>query len=662
MVDTVMGPRERQERLENLRGRLTPELKERIWAAVTGGTLPRPLLEAISTPALELLSRDAAPLESMLPIAALEGIVQRFGRPPLLVRNDKVVLEELTDFPAETPAKIKGVERFIPSIGRIEFVNHRMSWGGTGWVIGEKAGKSLVVTNRHVAQLIARRKADGSGVFLRAPSGARYGVKIDFREEMGSPQDDSRTAPVAAIEYLADDLAADVALLRVEAASFAMPSPLELEVRTAEKDEFVAIIGYPAYDSRYDADDQSRYFRDLYEVKRFAPGRIMQNAGDDALLTHDCTSLGGNSGSPVVSLENGAVLGLHFTGRYGKGNGAVGAATLQALLNGERPIFNKLPPAPEAADGHHDATRFANRKGFNTTFLKEDGTVATPWPGLPPRLEEGLAKPSDNPPDKHELRYMHFGVKYSGPYKLPLITAVNIDGERAVRIKRDTDKWFSDGRIPREIQLGKNNFADAQIDRGHMVRREDPNWAPEDAPDEAQTANDDTFHYVNAAPQHSTLNQGKALWLGLEDYILESTRTHGFRACVFTGPVLRDEDDEDEEVVIDDAIVPLEFWKVVATLDETDSTLRATAYLLSQGQLVRKLLEKRSRRESLEGFALGEYRTFQLSVADLEEATGYDFSAYRDADPLNRRLEAREARASGEPVVIPIEQVSDLLL
>lgn len=66
--------------------------------------------------------------------------------------------------------------------------------------------------------------------------------------------------------------------------------------------------------------------------------------------------------------------------------------------------------------------------------------------------------------------------------------------------------------------------------------------------------------------QHSRLNQGKALWKGLENYILDSARTHGFKARV---------------------------------------ALHATAYLLSQGQLVRKLLEQRSRREALEGFVLG---------------------------------------------------------
>ena len=106
------------------------------------------------------------------------------------------------------------------------------------------------------------------------------------------------------------------------------------------------------------------------------------------------------------------------------------------------------------------------------------------------------------------------------------MTAVNIDGKHSVRIKRASDRWFADARVPLEIQLGQADYDDPQIDRGHMVRREDPNWDPASAPGAgsalAEQANQDTFHYTNAAPQHSTMNQGKELWQGLENYMTES--------------------------------------------------------------------------------------------------------------------------------------------
>jgi endonuclease G len=31
---------------------------------------------------------------------------------------------------------------------------------------------------------------------------------------------------------------------------------------------------------------------------------------------------------------------------------------------------------------------------------------------------------------------------------------------------------------------------------------------------------DDTFHFTNCCPQHERFNQGKNLWAGLEDYLL----------------------------------------------------------------------------------------------------------------------------------------------
>lgn len=664
-----------EERVTRLKARLTPAVREAIERAVKQDRLPAPLKPVVATQAARSLGlgpprepetlsppagtrRTEAPAIEIptAPLAGIEAIVQRFGRPPLLVQDDKVVLEELRDFPAETDKLIQGIEGRIPAVGRIEFLNYAMAWGGTGWVVQESRGGRLVVTNRHVAALVARRKSDGRAIFMRGPSGASYGARINFREgAQGS--DRSRTARLSAVEYLADDAAADVALLRIEAAGFELPAPVELDETPVKINDLVAVIGYPAYDSRNDAEDQARYFRDLYEVKRLAPGYVTQEAAADAILAHDCTTLGGSSGSAVIGLATGKAVGLHFAGVYGKNNSAVTAATLAALLRGERPVAGRLFEArEERADGHHPAEHFKDRTGFDPTHLGHE--LTTPWPGLPEQVAKDLAAPSDRPGEPGELRYTHFGVKYSARLKAPVMTAVNLDGERAVRIKRGADQWFTDGRIAREIQLGSANFADPLIDRGHMVRREDPNWGDRE---EALRANDDTFHYVNAATQHSTLNQGKTLWQGLENYILDSVRSEEFKASVFTGPVFRDEEEE-EEIVIDGALVPLEFWKVVVMADPDGKGLHATAYLLSQGELIRKLLTKRSRREGLEGFTFGGYRTFQLAIADLAAATGYDFSAYAEADPLAKSKAGKEALGTGEPVVLPLETLEDIRL
>ena len=97
-------------------------------------------------------------------------------------------------------------------------------------------------------------------------------------------------------------------------------------------------------------------------------------------------------------------------------------------------------------------------------------------------------------------------------------------------------------------------------------------------------------------------------------------------------------------------------------VDSERNKLNATAYLLSQGQLIRKLLEGRDRSEAVEGFVLGPYRTFQISLADLEDATGYDFGALKDADPLGQSKEGQEAAAANVPVVVPLETLGDVVL
>ena len=64
-------------------------------------------------------------------------------------------------------------------------------------------------------------------------------------------------------------------------------------------------------------------FSDIYDVKRLQPGVITSWADGADIFIHDCSTLGGNSGSPVLDLETHLVVGLHFGGRYLSGNKAV---------------------------------------------------------------------------------------------------------------------------------------------------------------------------------------------------------------------------------------------------------------------------------------------------------------------------------------------------
>ncbi len=639
----------------------SPELQQAIRDQIAGGLFERLGLPRPSVPA------GGDELESLSGSEDLESIVQRVGRPPLLIQNNTIQLntgvdDSLVDFPPGTDALIIGAQVFIPSVGRVEFVNHRMAWGGTGWVINEEGPDRIVVTNRHVAAKVAKRAADGRGLFMRDPAMVRYQARVNFKEELGSAFGDAFTFEVKDIPYLAGSTEPDVAFLRITGAD--LPSPLPLADDEAEVDEIVALIGYPAFDDRNDIGVMAKYFRDLYDVKRFAPGKVIQPLAPGVVLRHDCTSLGGNSGSPLIRLSDCKVVGLHFAGEYGIANSAVGVTTLRALLAGERPVSVTIAEAAQesADDGFHDADHFAGREGYDAEFLGS-GDLAAPWPGLPPARLDDLAEPSDDPPGAHELRYTHFGVKYSVSRRQPVMTAANIDGLHPVKITRTSDKWFQDGRLPMDQQLRKVDYDDEDLDRGHMVRREDPNWddsLPDGNPgkvvtDLAKQANLDTFHYPNAAVQHGDFNSG--VWLGLEKHLLGSAQTHGFRACVFTGPVFRD-----DEPIGPDIQAPREFWKIVVMEAADGGRLHATAYVLSHGELIHDLIEERGNIEGVEGFEFGEYKTFQFAIADLATAIGYDFSAYAEFDPLADADGGQEALDSGEPLYVPLDDLDQIVL
>ena len=55
-----------------------------------------------------------------------------------------------------------------------------------------------------------------------------------------------------------------------------------------------------------------RIFGNVYEVKRLAPGKV--KSIDPVSVSHDCTTLHGNSGSALLKMATGEVVGIHHGG------------------------------------------------------------------------------------------------------------------------------------------------------------------------------------------------------------------------------------------------------------------------------------------------------------------------------------------------------------
>ncbi len=244
----------------------------------------------------------------------LEAIIITTGRPALFIQDgtfsrppeDWSVLEQ----------ERHGIEQTIPSVGRIEVEGHpAVDWVGTGFLVAD----DVIMTNRHVAK-------EFCDTFDGRTWGFTPGIcsRIDFREEL---------AGIDPFEFAVREVIGvhdrfDLALFRAERtrpAGDTLPACLKVDPApaTAVRSQ-VYVIGYPASDSRRnDAEVMRKIFRNVYDVKRLQPGEVMRIVPESCLVEHDCSTLGGNSGSCVIDLQTHKVVGLHFGGRYGQANKAV---------------------------------------------------------------------------------------------------------------------------------------------------------------------------------------------------------------------------------------------------------------------------------------------------------------------------------------------------
>ena len=128
------------------------------------------------------------------------------------------------------------------------------------------------------------------------------------------------------------------------------------------------------------------------------------------------------------------------------------------------------------------------------------------------------------------LPYLHYTVVFRPDRKFAALTALDLDGARLKSLNR-ADSWQLDPRLAAELQAGPPVYAHNDLDRGHLVMRASSMWG--DSDEEARQAEADTFFFTNAAPQAAMFNQGRELWLGLEDYLQEHATTFQNRSGIW---------------------------------------------------------------------------------------------------------------------------------
>ena len=311
---------------------------------------------------------------------AFETIVVREGRPVLLVENNDYRLEgpesEVWKERLQSSGVRKAIRSVIPAIGRIEVANHpSYTWVGTGWL----ADDDVIVTNRHVAELFAVRSGERF-VFRKGwpDPASRMAARVDFLKELNSTNVNEFV--VLDILHIEDDFGPDLAFLKINKKSpsgAGLTGKLRFATSPGQDKQFVTTIGYPAADSRVpDQDLVRKLFGDVYNVKRMAPGQLLKPR--DGLVLHDCSTLGGNSGSPIVDLSSGEAIGLHFSGLFLRENRGVPAAIVKDRLEKVRSgIKVAVPdtPSPRLAQKIDTALQSVQTPSANQRRIRLDVTV-----------------------------------------------------------------------------------------------------------------------------------------------------------------------------------------------------------------------------------------------------------------------------------------------
>jgi S1-C subfamily serine protease len=261
--------------------------------------------------ALDALKNGAGKEPSPEQLAALELAI-RMMRPSVLSKDGQLPgleAETAAIFPAWVTFSAS-IRPFMHTIGRVEQTGGRPI--GSGFLVAP----TVLVTNKHVLDELSfgtRRLQKGQ-------------ARVLFREEYNAPTE----APVDITSVIAVHPSLDMALLAVEGAVLQGRPPMAVETQPAQPGESVVAVGYPFEDKVRNPLFVGALFGSRFGVKRAAPGEVTGIA--DESLFHDCSTLGGNSGSPIVSMSSARVVGIHRDGYFTYRNEAVNGESLSKFI------------------------------------------------------------------------------------------------------------------------------------------------------------------------------------------------------------------------------------------------------------------------------------------------------------------------------------------
>lgn len=323
-----------QERLTRTFGKLTPgAFATRTRAIVGTDQLPDNANGHLALTALQKL-RTAGDRPTAAEFAALEYMI-RAMRPAMLVQGNTVEASTDQDFNRAFADWNIGFRNALPaiaeSVGRISKV--RMEAGARTWAPQGTAfvvAPGVLMTNTHVLDALS----NGQRMLERGQA------VIEFRCEAKTQDGGGGREPVFEVDSVMcvhpDE---DACLLRFDGGPGTMP--LRFHIEDLPELAPVVAIGFPFPDPERDPAFVAGMLGVVKGKKRAAPGLVTgrQQRGATTLY-HDCSTLGGNSGSPLLLLGDCTVAGLHRGGGFLWKNMAVDAKLLASWVREETTYGN----------------------------------------------------------------------------------------------------------------------------------------------------------------------------------------------------------------------------------------------------------------------------------------------------------------------------------
>lgn len=336
-----LGPAQRNNYLDALQKRIAPAQRN------SGGLQLARLSDGMD----QLHAQGSAARLDAEQRMGLEALVSLNGRPALaavdkpgggqtlgldLYNPSAEQKQELGEFHTPLTMTLNVIEQRLPSVGRIDSGGQH---SGTGFVVGD----DLILTNRHVLELLADPRpgavaparwdldSDATIDFSPTPSAADGARRFRLREVIFAGPD-----PIWDVPYKPGRV--DAALLRVDRTS-ETGQPLPPVLDFAANPNLAArtrllVCGYPAEPQSLPTDASGATRRDVverlfqifgldYGNKYLSPGKLMTYTQALTVFDHDATTLPGSSGSCVLLLDNRlSGVGLHFAGQWLQANQA----------------------------------------------------------------------------------------------------------------------------------------------------------------------------------------------------------------------------------------------------------------------------------------------------------------------------------------------------